>query len=384
MLTRRFVAVSILLCTTAVTHADPADMPLLGDEDLHLYTIPAFEVFDLATRRAVDERYDELIAAGMDTARHLFDWRELEPSPGAYDRRLVVEAMGDLRARGIAHQFPNIVIIDSAGPEVPDHIEDLLRAGAAWDDPAIVAALENLLDVFVPLMLAQDAFALGLSNEPGGYYEDEPAQAASFKGLIAAAVTRVHALEPDLATTVVFAGPEDAAIDDLMPLLDVASFNTYVYALRPAANCVLEDIPLELFRADRASNVGTYLDALVDAAQGKLINIQEIGQATEGRSLGPLAGESSQAAVYDALATALDARRAHFRTVCNWTLNDHDSAWNSLARALIASGLPRCYAGNIRDIFTKTGLVRSDADATPKPAFEVFKRSVGELRRQPD
>ncbi len=373
---------ALLLALSALpleASADPATLPLLGDSNLHLYTQRAYEGFGPATEAAVDARYDELIEAGMDTARHLFDWRDLETSPGNYDRQLVIDAMDALAARGIAHQFPNLVVIDSGGPVVPAYIESLLAGGASWDDPRITGAFAELLDVFVPIMLDRGMFMLGLSNEPGGYYEDEPAAAATFKGFIAAAVAHAHELEPDLSCTVVFAGPTDPAIPDLMPLSDVATFNTYFYRTQADPECRLDGSALPLFRSDTADNVSIYLDDLIAAADGRLVNIQEIGQASAGATLGPATSEANQAAVYAALIPALDARRTHFRTVCNWTLNDHQNAWEPLGRALVDQGLPRCFADNVVDTFTETGLVRSDSTATPKPAFDIFKAGIGSL-----
>lgn len=294
-----------------------------------------------------------------------------------YDLALVKEAMDDLRERGIKHQFVNIVVLNSEGWVIPEYVQALLNTGATWDDPRIYNAFADLLDRFVPLMLDRGMFVLALSNDPSGYYEDARAQAASFKGFIRAAVAHAHRIEPDLACTVVFAGSADPAIGDLMPLLDAASFNSFAYAKRPSPRCTHGGTSLPPYRSDAAEQVGTQLDKLIAVAQGKLINIQKIGQATEGASLGELTGEANQAAVYDALGTALRARREEgFRILCNWTLNNHDRAWNPLRAILVREGLPACYANNIRDMFTKTGLVHSDRAATAKPALFVFKRSI--------
>lgn len=356
-------------------------MPLLGDSRLHLYTQRAYEDFGDTVNEAVTLRYAELVDAGMDTARHLFDWRDLEPSQGTYDLQLVIEDMERAAAAGIRHQFANLVTIDSAGPVVPDFIQDLLDAGAPWDDPRIIGPFNELLDAVVPVMLERDLFMLGLANEPGGYYEDEPAGADSFRDFVASAIERVHLIEPDLAVTVVFAGTEGPALPELLPLVDTATFNTYFYRPEDDPNCQLDGEPLPLWRSVTADRAGEVLDELIDAAQGKLINIQEIGQASAGASLGPDTSEDNQAAVYAALITALEGRRSKFRTVCNWTLNDHDMAWQPLREGLVEDGLPNCYADNVAEIFTLTGLVRSDDQATRKPAFDIFREGIRRIDR---
>jgi len=81
--------------------------------------------------------------------------------------------------------------------------------------------------------------------------------------------------------------------------------------------------------------------------------------------------------VIAALRKALAARREHFRTVCVWQLNDNTREGIAyFTDVLLAEGFPECYANNLGEIFGPAGLVRSDADATPKPAFHEFKKAV--------
>lgn len=365
-----------LACPAPERPIDEPDPPAL-----HLYVQEAYEAFPPGVVAAVGTRYDELVGAGMDTARHLFDWRDLEPEPGVYDTQHVIDEMDARAARGITQQFCNLVVLDSLDPVAPQYIHDLVESGVPWDDPRITDAFADMLDVFMPLMQARGMYLLGLSNEPGGYYEDFPGEAASFAGFIEAAVAHAHSLDPDLPCTVVFAGDEDPAIPALMPLLDVASFNQYFYTPAPDPSCTLAGYTLELYHATPPSEVGPLLDRLIAAAQGKRITIQEIGQASgwndQPQTLGPLAGLENQRACFEALKTALDERRAHFWTVCIWTLNDHTvdgGQW--LADALYAENLPACYVDNILEIFGPTGLVRSDATASKKPAFDAVKDAV--------
>lgn len=380
-------------CTPNEEHAQhptvAASLPLLGDSRVHLYVQEAYEGFPPDVTQAVAGRHAELVAAGMDSARHLFDWGELEPAPGVYDTQAVITALDARRAAGIDHQFCNITVIDSGGPEaLPPEIVDLLEAGVSWDDPRIIGRFAVLLDVVVPLMLDRDVYMLGVANEPGGYYEDDPAGAASFAAFVEAAINRIHAIEPRLAGTVVFAGPQDPSIPALLPLVDVATFNQYAYTLEPEPACQLAGFVLPLARAAPPDAVAGLLDDLIAVADGKLICIQEFGQSTgwndSAQSLGPDAGLANQRAVMTALADALAARPGQFRTVCIWTLNDHTpEGLDWLADALIAEGLPACYVANLVEAFGPAGLVRSDATASPKPAFEAFKQAVARFAADP-
>jgi hypothetical protein len=364
---------------------DPATLPLLGAARPQLYVQEAYEVFPDDVTEAVAGRYAELVASGMDNARHLFDWGELEPEPGVYDTESVIAALAARQATGIEHQFCNITVIDSAGPEaLPQYVVDLLEAGVPWDDPQITDAFAGLLDAIVPLMADRGVYMLGIANEPGGYYEDAPEQAASFAGFVAAAVERIHDLNPRLATTVVFAGSQDPSISALLPLVDVATFNQYAYDPEPEPACQFEGFTMDLARAAPPEAIGGLLDGLIAVAQGKLICIQEWGQATgwndEPETLGPEAGLAQQRQMILALAEALQARRAYFRTVCIWTLNDHTPAGiQYLVDALLAEGLPACYVANLAESFGPTGLVRSDAIASAKPAFQAFRAALADL-----
>ncbi len=378
----RIVAILGLLIFAADTRSDPATLPLLGDSNIHLSAQEAYEGFPDDVLQAVAAKHAELVDAGMDTARHLFDWGTLEPSPGVYDLDSLLKPLDQRLATGINRQFCNITVIDSGGPEaLPPYINDLLDAGVAWDDPQIVGPFLNLLDAVVPLMLDRGTYMLGVANEPGGYFEDQPADAASFAGFVSSAIERIHTIEPNLAATVVFAGTTDPAIQDLMPLVDIAVFNAYAYSPITVPDCQVEGFPVEVFHSSLPDTIGSLLDDLIATADGKLICIQEFGQSTGWNdtpvTLGPNAGLTNQAAIIDALADALDARRQHFRTVSIWTLNDHTvPGMQYLADPLLAAGLPPCYVDNIVEIFGPTGLVRSDSTATPKPAFDAFKSAV--------
>ena len=361
---------------------DPASLSLLGDNDVHLFVQEAYEVFSPSVSTAVEGRYLELVGAGMDTARHLFDWSLLETSAGVYDTQEVIDAMDYRRSLGIEHQFCNLVVIDTESPTVPQYIADLLSLGTPWDDPLITAAFAKMLDVFVPIMLQRDMYLLGLSNEPSGYYEDFPSQAASFKGFVREAIRHAHELESSLSCSVVFAGPGDMAIGDLMPLIDVASFNQYFYFNQIDPTCLFGGFfPLEVYWASAPAMIGAQLDGLIQVAQGKLICIQEIGQSTGWNdmptTMGPLASLGNQSACYAELGLQLDLRRKHFRTVCNWTLNDHSQQGiQYLGDLFSAQGFPPCFGDNLMEIFGPTGLVHSDAIASKKPAFDQFKQVV--------
>ncbi|MEL6712679.1 MAG: hypothetical protein AAFP86_02835 [Planctomycetota bacterium] len=368
----------------AVPVPDPAALQLLGP-GAHLYVQEAYEGFPVGVQTAVAGRYDELVAAGMDTSRVLVDWPDLEPTPGGYDFADLLDQMDARAARGILHQFVNLTIVDSAGPSAPASIEAHLAAGGAWGDPEVVDPLLALLDALVPELVLRGCFMVGLANEPGGYYEDDPGSAAGFDALVGAAVDRIHEIEPRMACTVVFAGPADAGIAALMPLCDVASFNMYAYELELDAGCTLAGSPLLLWRSIATqSAVAALLDSLEVPAGGRLITIQEFGQAAGWddlpETLGPLAGLSAQAAVFTALGAELELRSDRFRAACIWTLNDHTRGGiGYVGDELTAQGLPECFADNIEEIFGPTGLVRSDASASVRPAFVEVRAAIATL-----
>ena len=361
-------------------------LPLLHSSGVHLYVQQAYEGFAPEIADAVTGRYLELVDAGMDCTRHLFDWRDIELARGEYDVDMIIEAMDVQIALGTPRQFVNISVIDSFGPEaLPTFIADLLEDGVAWNDDRIIEPFKNMLSEVIPVMLDRGMYMISFANEPSGYYENDPDGAAAFTRFVEQAIRHTWTLSDDLATTIVFAGPNDAAIPHLMPFVDVATFNTYAYEIQIEPSCTISKEPLPLFWSAGRDAVGPLLDDLIDAAGGRLICIQEFGQSTgwndEPETLGPLAGLETQREVMEALAVGLAERRQHFRTVSLWTLNDHTPAgMQYVADAIEAEGLPPCYADNIAEIFGPTGIVRSDATASTKPAFDAFKNAIRPLR----
>ncbi len=359
-----------------------AKLTLLGSSSVHLYVQKAFESLPRDVSTAVAARHRELVRAGMTCSRHLFDWSDLQPQPDQINTQFVIDAMDARIQQGTPRQFVNITVVDSFGPEaIPDFVAKLLQQGVAWDDPRIVEPFEKMLSVLVPLMLERGMYMISFANEPGGYYENEPKAAAGFTRFIRQAIQHTRTLSDQLSITIVFAGHEDVSIPHLMPLVDVATFNQYAYTITPEPACTHLGVALPFFRAIGPEGVASLLDQMIAVAGGRLICIQEFGQATgwndAPQTLGPLAGLDTQRQVIEALIHALHERKKHFRTVCLWTLNDHTPAgMQYVADAIVQEGLPRCYAANIAEIFGPTGLVRSDATASPKPAFAVFKSAL--------
>ncbi len=365
--------------------ADPGALPLLDEQRVHFYVQEAYEGFPPDITNAVADRYAELVDAGMDCSRHLLDWADLEPTPGVYDVAGVIEALDARIDMGAPRQFVNITVVDSGGPEaLPQYVQDLLAQGAKWDDPRITGPFGDLLEAIVPAMIDRGVYMIGFANEAGGYYEDEPAAAASFEGFVAAAIDRTRSIEPRLSTTVVFAGTKDASIPALMPLIDVASFNWYAYELEVEPACSFFGEALPLWRAAGPDGIPAVLDEMMRVSGDRLVCIQEFGQATGWKdrptTLGPLAGEALQSRVIEAFAEAVVERQHRFRTVSLWTLNDHTPAgMRYLVDAILAEGLPQCYADNVAEIFGPTGIVESTPEARRKQAFESLRRAIAEV-----
>jgi hypothetical protein len=374
------VAASVIFA--ASVHADPVTMPLLGDSEVHLYAHPAFSPFNPKITAAVEARFDELIGVGMDTCRYIPDWRDLEPSPGRYTPEELYADMENRASRGIKNHVVNICVVDAGDFNAPQYILDMIEAGKSWDDPKITTAFNKMLSATVPGMIQRGLCLLGLSNEP----VEEGAEAPGLPCFIESAIKHVHAkIHHDLSCTIAFAGPKDPSIPKLLHLCDVATFNCYLVVPKFDSACTWgEGIPVSLAQAAPPEAIGALFDELIEAAQGKLINIQEMGQATgfagKPTSLGPLAGPENQAACYEAVKRALHTRKAHFRTVCNWSLNDHsEGTYDFLRKPLRDAGCPDCFIDNAIESWISTGLVLSDETATKKPAFDVFKEAVAFL-----
>lgn len=104
--------------------------------------------------------------AGVNGQFLSYRWSELEPTVGNYDAAKLAEfadAMASAESRGF-RQLLGIQIINTVTREVPAEL-----ANTAWNDPAMINSLHNLLDQLLPDMSPTVQY-LSIGNEVDGYF----------------------------------------------------------------------------------------------------------------------------------------------------------------------------------------------------------------------
>ena len=104
--------------------------------------------------------------AGVNAQFLSYRWSELEPTIGNYDAAKLSEfsyAMTYAQSQGF-QQLVGLQIINTVTREVPAEL-----VNTAWDDPAMINALHDLLDQMLPQMRTTVRY-LSIGNEVDGYF----------------------------------------------------------------------------------------------------------------------------------------------------------------------------------------------------------------------
>ncbi len=217
-------------------------------------------------------------------------WRDLEPGSRIYgDLHQLAKDFNDNTAAG-RPVFFGFQPINTVKRELPRDLEKL-----AWDDPALITRLQELMDQFVREGAKPPKY-VSLANEADVYFEKNPKELPAFLKFYerAAEVIKRNAW-PDtrVGITVTFDGlmtGRTEIIAKLVQASEIAIFTYYpVIGLKP--------LPVE--------NIGDHLDLITQAAGEKDIYFQEAGfPSSEG--LG--SSQARQAKFFDTFISALRGR----------------------------------------------------------------------------
>lgn len=208
-----------------------------------------------------------LASTGVNLAQSGDLWRDLEPSPGTIDGRRLRFQAGVYAALGLA-QYYNLRVIDTNQRGVPSDL-----AGTAWDDPAMLARADAMVDSVLAVAAQYPLVAFAFGNEVNAYFA-QPAHLAelpAFVTLLRHVVARVHAARPGLpvgcCTTAPLRDPAAWIGDTLNAYTDVRAHTYYPF------------VPASDFQHEPPSVVEPDLDALVNRAASPLF-LQEVGYSS--------------------------------------------------------------------------------------------------------
>jgi hypothetical protein len=266
-------------------------------------------------------------------------WSSLEPSKENYNLHQLAKDIGS-NIRDGREVFFGFQPINTTKRDIPSDLEH-----TRWDDPALIERYRELLDHLASESPAQPKY-ISIGNEVDIYFQKHPDEFSSYLRFYKAAYDLTHLKFPDsqIGVTVTHWGiltEGHESINQLLAISDIAIF-TY-YPLKD-----LDPLPLD--------QIENSLDAIVLAAQGKPVVLQEIGFPS-----GTLVGSSEemQAAFLTNIITGIKAR-PEFTFASIFLLHDFSPAFcDQLAGYFGVSGSDDD-ARKFRDVLCTLGLRKSD------------------------
>lgn len=290
-------------------------------------------------------------AAGATVQIRAPQWNRVEPAPGAWnlaEEQLYLDVHRTLGLR----TFVNLRIVDTNSRNLPADL-----AALAWDDPALVARVDVLVDTLAALARRNDVVAVAVGNEVDAYFGLHPGEFAAFLVLYRRAVARFHAAAPGVPigiTTTNPLGNANAHFGDSLNVTSDVVLHTF-YDTQPGG---FTQQPAARFDAD--------LEAVVARAHGRPVAFQEVGYASS-----PVVGGSldAQAEAAQRFRTWLGGQPRSRVLFASWFLY---TDWSS---------------GTLRTLFDYYGFETSEFGAflgslglrdslgRAKPAWDAFRRT---------
>jgi len=294
---------------------------------------------------------DLLKSTGVNLTQSGDLWKTLESSPGSIDGHTVRFQAQVFAFLGLA-QYYNLRLVDTNQRGVPADL-----ATMAWDDPAMFARVDAVVDTVLAVAAHWPFVALSLGNEVDGYFGQSAHQAElpAYRALLQREVARIHAAHPGMpvacCTTSPVRNPAAWVGDTLNRYTDVRSYTYYPFA----AASDFQHLPPSTLDAD--------LDAAVARAATPAF-LQEVGYSSS-----PACGSSTTAqADFVRRFRHWHARQSRSRVLgANYFLfTDWTSATLNLLFTYYGGTSPG-FAGYLG------GLGLRDSNGVAKPAWEAWR-----------
>lgn len=364
------IALAVLFLTLAASSAGAKSQTAAAIDPLNPGLHLGYGTFAPVPAEAapeLEERIAEATNAGMDVARVMVDWSEIEPGAGGYDLATLEDQLERVPAG--SRIFLTLGVTDTDRYAVPD---DLLASdtelSVPLDDPDVIARYLAVLDTVLPDLIADHGlFALSVANEPDDLLTSRPAEeAASLASFTRAVSAHAKTQFPGLAVTLTISGPgvtnAPAFLPDLIDATDIAAFNW---------SC----LDFSTFNVTGVNSIPTDVEMLLQAADGRDIVIQELscasGYTDQASSIG--SSPEMQAEWFESFFTAMreapQFRAAFVLDLVDWP-SDLATQFTDFLRAEGLSGI----ADQYEEFLATWGLLRFDLQ--PKPAWDVFLNNL--------
>ncbi|MFK8039586.1 MAG: hypothetical protein AB8B74_14945 [Crocinitomicaceae bacterium] len=216
-----------------------------------------------ATNDSIIECWNEALNAGMSVARLQIDWPSIETSEGVYDKEFFESRIKLAAEDGLA-TFVLISAYDSEGPDVPDYLK-----GVEFDDAKMIESFKKLMDWVVPVLAANNGYAISVSNEPDNSFQDNKKLWKQIRNFFIPVRDHIHAINESIGVSITLNTGNlefnKNTMKKLMVEFDFGCFNLYGSGLFPL------DIPYT------AEEIESNIQEMMDFAGEKNIIIQELG-----------------------------------------------------------------------------------------------------------
>jgi hypothetical protein len=325
-----------------------ARRPLIGLQA----TIFANEQLTPATANA---HFQRSVDAGITFQGFSATWAKLEPRPGEYRFKEIDFNVGEATRANIPVAY-TLSIIDTGMKSVPDWLKN-----TGWQDAKMQRELLSLIEAMVPHFNGRLSWVM-IGNEIDPYFEKHGDEAGAYAALLGAASDKFHALLPgvQVSHTVTFPGLSmESGV--LQPLFDRSDFLSLTYY--PASSD---------FRFRDPDTVFTDFPAMIAAARGKKVLLQEVGYSSS-----PLndSSQEKQARFFENAFRALRENSADFIGANFLFMSDFSDA--------VVDGLVRYYhapgADRFRAFLQTLGMF--DGQGNPKKSWAVFEQEATRMKR---
>ena len=176
-----------------------------------------------------------------------YRWSQLEPTVGSYDAQSLADFSNtmDSAEQNQLTQLVGLQVINTVTREVPVGLEN-----TAWDDPAMIAALEDLLDQLIPSMQGRVSY-LSIGNEVDVYFANgRLSELNAYRDLVSTLQSYLSTRLPDVKVGITvtaggWLGPQVQNWIDLTEFTDVI-ITTY-YPLQADFSVREPNVPLSDF-----------------------------------------------------------------------------------------------------------------------------------------
>lgn len=358
-------------------------IPNLSDGP-HLGYIVGFDALNDQQSANASIRLAETVSSGMRVSRAQLGWDELEPAPGEFDQNLLRSVLDDVTTAD-RQPFFSLTTLDTGVLTIPSDLRSsdglAPAAGLTLDGAEIEARLQAFLNWLLPELDAYNTWGLSIANESSTLFDTIAQQEVS--DFLVSGLAHANTLTDQIAVTVTIAGGADSNpdverfINDLMPFLDIASFNFYC----------LDSNTLQVTNQDAWQGaVNTFLAR----AQNLPIVFHELGCPAGWTDLGgnavtPPASINATPAIqadffrymFEQIQRQDRLRAAIVFQLYDWSPELAESFSDSLVGSATGSD-DNLVAARLEEWLATIGLCRW-SDGTCREAYEVFVSAIAEM-----